>query len=211
MAASTLTATGNANLGMPVGLEGLGAQEVVTGLQVQHYDSPGPSILSEIKLTNVAFSWASGTAGSQNTALKLYTFPRGKIHFHNVSSFIIETTTSAIAGTLIGTPVSVVYGLGSVTAGGDTLATTEQNILPGTGVTSVTLSPSTVINVPLAGVSNTLTAAAPTMIDGSTTAVPLFLNFAVPVDADLLAAATMTITARFLVNWTNLGGFQYWT
>ena len=48
------------------------------------------------------------------------------------------------------------------------------------------------------------------MVDGSSTALPLYFNLGVAA-ADIDGDATLTVNGRFNLLWTNMGGWQYYT
>lgn len=218
---ATNTPTSNAGLGYPVGLDNLGAAEIFTpsptlstgvavvpGFRVQHFGNIGGFVTTEIWMQNMPFVFASGTAGSQFVGTKLFTFPRGKINILGAASFLQETTVTALAGSLLASK-SVQYGLGSATASADTLATTMINVLAGSGQTVPTFTSSATVDVAGTAVTHHNLAALPAPLDGSSTALPLFFNMAVATDGDLVATATVLISAFFIINWSNLGGWQY--
>lgn len=188
----------------PRGLDTLGSQVALSGLDVKHYSSGGANILSVFTFTNFALSITDALAYS---GVKIYDFPRGKIHFKGAVSYLAFTTTSAIASTL-NSGVTVSYGFGTATASNATLATTMINVLAGTGQTVPTFTSSTTINVASAAVTHH-TLANPIPIDGATTALDLYFNLAVPTATDIDADATLTVTGTLVIEWCNLGGWDF--
>ncbi len=182
--------TANANLGIPLGLNRLGTPEIITGMKVQHYTE------------NSALAYSSKL---------LYTFPLGKILPIMVTDYLLFTTTSVIADSL-NSGVAVSHGFGSAAASNIVLSTTMQDFLPGTGIAVSNFTSSTVINVAPAAIA-TYKSSVPIPIDGSSTALPLYLNLAVPTITDIDATvptATLTVTGRLLILWLNMGGFAYY-
>jgi len=140
-------------------------------------------------------------------SLQLYDFPEGRIHVLDTVCTITVTTTTAIATTLL-TAKAVSWGLGSAAASSLTLATTMQNFMPGSGEAVNTFTSSTVINVAPAADTGILAAVSAAhlaaIVDGTTTAADLFLNFGVAA-ADIDGDAGLSITGTFYVTWMNTG------
>lgn len=149
-----------------------------------------------LTLTDVAQTVVNGTEyqGSQ-----LYTFPVGRILILGCIATLAQKTTSAIAGTL-NSGVTGAVALGSVTASSTTLSSTMANILPSTAFTS-----STTINVAGTAVSGAL--ASDVQLDGTSTAVKVFLNSAYATTGDVDADATQTFTGSVTLHWVNLGDY----
>lgn len=196
----------NANLGAPVNLADTGTQEVLAGLEVQNYGLGFP-FLTEIIFRNFALSITDALAYSGQ---KIMTFPRGKIRVHGSASHLAFTTTSAIASTL-NSGVTVQYGFGSATASAATLATTMIDYLAGSGQTVPTFASSTTINVASAAVTHHLLAIPAVPIDGSAAALAMYFNLAVGTATDIDADATLTVTGRVNILWSNEGGWAYYS
>lgn len=135
---------------------------------------------------------------------KLYDMPEGRVKILSAIASLTFTTTSAIAGTL-NSGVTCSYGIGTAAASSATLATTMQNIIPGSGETPKTFTSSTTIDVAPATVSAFLAAVSAAqlgaIVDGTGTAVDIYLNVAVPTNTDIDADATITVTGTITLHW----------
>lgn len=222
---ATIVPSTNANLGMPIGLDNLGSQELLSlsptlstgaavqlGFSLQHYGGLGPWMGTEIWMKNVPIALnPGGVAGTQFGGIKLGTFPRGLIQIHSSMAWVQQTTVSSQGlGTGIIASQTMNFGLGQVTAAADTLVTTQMNLLPVTGAPP-TLTTSATIDVAGTAVKGNSVAATQTPLDGSTTAIPIFFNVAIAADAGLTAGtqANILISALININWAWGGGFQY--
>lgn len=192
------------NRPLPRGLDDVGNKVNLAGLDVKTHCIGGGHFKTVFTFTAFALTITDALAYS---GVKIYDFPRGKIHFKAAVSYLVFTTTSAIASTL-NSGVTVSYGFGTATASSLTLATTMINVLAGTGQTVPTFTSSTVINVASAAVTHH-TLANPIPIDGSATALDLYFNLAVPTNTDIDADATLTVTGTLVVEWSNLGGYDF--
>lgn len=172
-----------------------GTLEAVSGLSVVH-KQVGMFVQSTFTLS--AISQALDNT-NQYIGTKLFTFPKGRILVLGTVATLAETTATAILGTLNGGKTGAV-SLGSATASSTTLSTTMVNVLPSTAWVS-----STVIDVAGTAVSGALAASA--QIDGTTTAVPLYLNSAVVTDGDLDADAVIKWSGSITITWANLGTY----
>lgn len=174
----------------------------VAGLTVEE---AGVGIVRQTRFTFSAMAFAisdTNTYGAQ----QIYTFPEGRICVLGAVGTITPTTTSVLASTL-NTGVTVQWGIGTVTASAGTLATTMQNVIPGTGVTPVTFTASTTINVAPAAATAAFTATVLGSYDGTSTAVKLFLNMGVPTATDIDGDATLTVDGVVTVTWLLLGDY----
>lgn len=148
-------------------------------------------------INDLPLTLADATVGA---GVKIFTFPQGRIlilgsHAKNVKL----TTTSVIASTL-NSGVNVGVGIGSTTQANGTLATTEQDV-----VNVFTAVSSATINVAGAAAQGN-GPSAPFTLDGTTTAIALFLNVGVPTATDIDADATITIDADEVeVVWCLIG------
>lgn len=135
---------------------------------------------------------------------KLYDFPAGRVKILSAIASLTFTTTSTIASTL-NSGVTASWGLGSATASSTTLATTMQNMVPGSGETPKTFTSSTTINVAPATVTGFLAAVSAAqlgaILDGTATAIDLFLNVAVPTGTDIDADATLSVSGTITIHW----------
>ena len=147
--------------------------------------------------TALPITLADATAGG---GVKIYDFPAGRILRLGASGTIAMTTTSTIASTL-NAGVTCNWGLGSVVQANGTLATTEQDFLQTTNITA-----SATINVAGAA-SGGVGAAVLASLDGTATAVDLYLNIGVATATDIDADATVTVTGTATVLWANVGDY----
>lgn len=150
-----------------------------------------------LTLTNVPLSVTDASAYG---SVKLLTLPEGQITLlSGIAKALAFTTTSAIASTL-NSGVTVQYGLGTAAASATTLATTMINVAPGSGQTVPTFTSSTTINVASTAVNSIL--AAPTNLDGTGTALPIYLNVAVGTATDIDGDATLTVSGTVILTFT---------
>ena len=130
------------------------------------------------------------TAGSQG-ALKFCTFPAGNINILGATS---DLAISRV-GTALTATSAVVGAIGSVTVGtGDaTLTSTEANIIPSTAAT-------------LAAGAGTMKgeSTGAVTLDGTSTAVDLYLNFATP-DTGSTGNDALLVTGTIRVFYINTG------
>ncbi len=123
---------------------------------------------------------------------KVYDFAAGNILILGAVIDADVTTSADLSATADGD-----IGLGTVTASNNnSLASTEQNIIPTTAI------PQTVDST---GPSNGLNAAAIAPLDGTTTPVDVFLNYLWD-DADH-DGGSMTVTGTIKITWINLGDY----
>ena len=180
---------------------------VPSGLRLSEHGS-GAVRTTVFTFTAMSMSFASAAAGSQFAAQKIYTFPKGIIRALGGVGTLTFTTTSDDTTTL-NSAKTVQWGVGSVTASADTLATTMINMLPGSGQTVPTYT-SAAQNV-ASSASNFFFKGPGTIgldiLDGTSTAIAAFLNMAVATDADLDAAATVTVTERIALTWMTAGAY----
>jgi hypothetical protein len=130
------------------------------------------------------------TAGSHGSQ-KLVTFPAGNIHILGATTNL----TIARVGTALAANSAVVGSLGSVTVATDnaTLTSTEANIVPST---TSTLSSGS-------GVTKGESTGAVTL-DGTTSAVEVYLNFATP-DAGSTGNDALLVNGTIVITYVNLG------
>lgn len=148
--------------------------------------------LHKTVLTFAATSVSVADSAAAGSTL-VYTFPEGAITFLGGSFSLAPTTTSTIASTLK-SGVTIEVGLGTATAAG-ALTTTEENIIDGaTGPSSTT------INVAAAAIVGVKTAA-PSIVDGHSSAAVAYLNIGVPTATDIDADATVTVTGTATFLW----------
>jgi hypothetical protein len=137
--------------------------------------------------------------GTEHQGTLLGTLPAGRILVLGTIATLQQTTTSAIASTL-NSGVTGAVALGTATSSSTTLSSTMANLLPSTAFTT-----STTINVAGTAVSAALAASA--QIDGTSTAVPIYLNSAYATTADVDADATQTWSGTIVITYVHLGDY----
>ncbi len=161
-------------------------------------DSGGAFRQIKLTLRNVPLTITDANAYG---SVLLATMPEGFVTLlGGVAKNLTFTTTSAISTTL-NSGVTVQWGIGTVAVAATTLLGTTMNIVPGTDRAPQTFVSSTTISVAPAAVSGSLFDA--DVFDGSTTAIPIYLNVAVPTGGDIDGDATLkvsgTITLTFIM------------
>lgn len=182
--------------GQPLVTQGIGAPNGATVFADERGLNGGVIHQTTLYFANTPVTVADATVG---VGVKVYDFPEGRIAFRGAVGAIQITTTSVIASTL-NSAVTCNWGLGSTTQASATLATTEQDIIPTTAVTS-----SATINI-AAAVSKAKLAAT-FQLDGTTTAVDCYLNIALATATDIDADATILYTGYVVITWENLGDY----
>lgn len=190
-------------IGRPSGIAQVGTAGTTGGISVSEAGGDGPIRQTVITLTNVPMAISNTTSGG---GVKVYDFPAGYIAILGATGNPVWTTTSAIAGTLNASKTGN-WGLGTVVQANATLATTEINVLPGTGVTPIAMVSSATINVAGTATAGALSGTTVPRFDGTSTAVDLYLNLAFATDADLDADATVTVSGTLTVTWLNVGDY----
>lgn len=149
--------------------------------------------------TALPISVADDAGVAQYGGVQVYTFPQGLINLHG--AIIDGALTMGLTGTIIDAFTGVV-ALGSATAGtGATLLTTEATWLQSTAMTTAV---SKVAVCDAISIATQVTESGARWYDGTTTAAPMFLNFAIADDVTHTAATgTFTGTIQFI--WSNLG------
>lgn len=127
----------------------------------------------------------NSTTGSGNA--KIYTFPQGVID-------IVGATGQLDLDYSVTTDANLVASLGTAQAGADgTLTSTEANVAPSA---SAAIAQNR-------GVATFKTSSRVGLIDGSSAALGLFLNFAT--SSDPAGTQTLTINGNLVVSWGNIG------
>lgn len=149
---------------------------------------------SPVVLTNNAGVALYGGIGTTTTTA-VYTFPKGNIIIYGAE---IRSGTSALTCSSAGSAsFASIMSLGTVTSANDaTLTGTEANILASAS------NPAAAAKV-VGSIKNISLAAPVAPIDGTTTAVPMFLNLVIANDASN-ASGTCTFTGTVTVTWSNL-------
>jgi hypothetical protein len=142
-------------------------------------------------ITNLSVTMTDATTAGSHGAHKLYDFPAGNI-------LILGATTNltiARVGTQITAAAAVVGALGSVATATDnaTLTGTEANVVPSTTATLTSGAGSM-----LGSSSGSVT------LNGTSTPIDLFLNFAIP-DAGSGGNDALLVNGTVEVAWINLG------
>lgn len=123
---------------------------------------------------------------------QIYDFPAGNILILGATSDL----TVVKSGAGINADFDGDFGLGTVTAGNNNaLATTEQNIIPTTATPQAVAGATTAKGINIAAIAP---------LDGTATAIDLFLNFIID-DADQDGGGTLLISNTLYVIWINLG------
>ena len=132
----------------------------------------------------------TGGANGAQGSLKIVDLPQGLAVILGGSSNLTITAAAGITAT-----ASVVASVGTAVAASSdaTLSGTEANIIPST---AATLTGS-------AGAFRGESTGVAT-VDGTTTAVPIYLNFAIP-DAGVSANSTITVSGTLTLCWTVIG------
>jgi len=163
-----------------------------TGESVVTVGEDALGVVRQTTLT-LAISGASdidlADGADHGAGVKVYTFPAGRILVLGATINGVTTIAGASGG---GTTVDL--AVGTVTAGDDTtLTSTEANIIPSTATAN--------------GASTWKAAlAASAQFDGTSAAVPLFVNAGVA-DAVSASAVTVAITGTLTLTWCNLGDY----
>jgi hypothetical protein len=146
---------------------------------------------SPVVLTNNAGVALYGGFGT-GTTQAVYTFPKGNILIHGAEC--VGTLTLTTAGALA--TFASVSALGTVTSASDaTLTGTEANILASTSSSAAVTKAAALKNISL------IAPGAP--LDGTVTAIPMFLNFVVANDASN-STGVGTYIGNCTVTWSNL-------
>ncbi len=143
------------------------------------------------------------TDASAYGSVQLATLPEGYVTFLGaVAKNLAFKTTSVIADTL-NSGVTVQWGIGPAAASATTLAGTMMSIVPGVDRAPLTFVSSTTINVAPATVSGSLFDI--DVFDGSASALPVYLNIAVPTGGDIDADATLTVSGTIVLTFIMSG------
>ncbi len=111
-------------------------------------------------------------------------------------------TTSVLADTL-NTGKSVQFAVGTAAASATTLAGAMMNLVPGVDRPVPTFTSSTTINVAGPAVDSKLFDI--DVLDGSGTALPIYLNVAVLTGLDIDADATLTVSGQIILTFVMTG------
>lgn len=148
--------------------------------------------------TALPLSISDDAGVAQYGGVQVYTFPVGLINTH--AARVEGNLTLGVTGTIINTYTGV-NALGSVTATtGATLASTEATYLQSTANATASSKVAAISSI---SVATALTEASSRVVDGRTTAAPMFLNFAIADDASH-TAGTGTFTGTITFTWSKL-------
>lgn len=161
----------------------------VSTVRVDNYVD-GQIRMAKLTLTAVAQAVVNGT---EYQGTKLVDFPLGLVIVDACYGSIAQTTTSTIASTL-NASVTGALSIGTATASNVTLSSTMANLAPSTAFTS-----SDTINV--AGTAVNPILAAPITINGSGTAMDVYLNTAYATTTDVDADATQTLSGVIYIQY----------
>jgi hypothetical protein len=157
----------------------------------------GDNLIHKTVLTCTALplSIADDAGVAQYGGVQVYTFPKGLIA--SVAANVSGNLTLGVTGTIIAAFTGV-NALGTVTATtGATLVGTEATWLQSTANAT---SAAKVAAISSVSVATDLTETAGRVVDGRTTAAPMFLNFAIADDASH-TAGTGTFTGTITFAW----------
>jgi hypothetical protein len=171
---------------------GAGAEN---GAAVAATETGNPAVhRTVLTLTALSITVTDATTAGAHGSHKLYDFPEGAIQVFGCSYDL--TTLAGVGG--IRDTAALVGALGSVTAATDNdgLTSTEADIIASTAGT-LTAG---------AGVLQSHGSIVTTAFDGTTTALDLFLNVAIP-DADSSANDTLEVAGTVICVWANLGDY----
>lgn len=180
------------------GVSKRGAVVAKTGLAV---GEAGAHALRQTTFTFTAchFAMIDNAGVGAHKGVQLYDFPAGNILILGATADIaLKKSSAGIVDTWNGD-----FGVGTVVAdSGATLASTEQNIIPTTATPAATgvgaLATTTAKGINVAAIAP---------LDGTATAVDLYLNFLID-DADQDVTGTpadLILTGTLTVTWLNLG------
>lgn len=180
----------------PVNTVGLGAANG-TGVSVVE-NGDGVVHKTVITLANHAVALADEAGVVAYGGSKIYDMPAGAIYFLGATADLDMTKSSAG----VNADWDGDFGIGTVTASNNaTLATTEQNIIP------TTATPQASAGATTANGQSTSTENA--VVDGTSTAVDVYLNFLVD-DADhdvTTTACNLIANGTITIHWINLGDY----
>lgn len=177
--------------------DGLGAKNGSTVSSKEY----GDNVLHKTVLTCTAtpITIADDAGVAQYGGVKVYDFPAGMIC--TLGAVIAGAVTLGTTGTIIDTWAGGI-ALGTVTATtGATLVSTEANIMKEVDVAAAVAK---VAAIDAVSVATVLTESAASWIDGTATAVDMFLNLVVDDDATH-TAGTGSFTGTITFFWMNIG------
>lgn len=173
----------------------MSAQQLTTGAASIATVTAVEELIGNVHKTTLTLAAVPQTVvnGTEYQGTKIYDFPEGLIVVTGTAFSLAQTTTSVIASTL-NSGVTGAVALGSVTASNVSLTSTMANF-----VATTAFSSSTTINV--AGTAVTGKSTAALVLDGTATAVDLYLNSAYATTTDVDADATQTWSGTITLLW----------
>lgn len=153
-----------------------------------------------LECLDLAISITDDAAVAQYGGVKVYDFPVGLLNVTGVK--VKGILTAGVTGTVIDNWDGDV-ALGTITAStGATLVSTEANIMPSAAVSAGASDKLGVVDTH--SIAAALTEAAQRVLDGTATAIDMFLNFVID-DDDTHGASTALFTGTIEINWEMLG------
>lgn len=150
--------------------------------------------------TGLPLSVADDAGVAQYGGVQVYTMPKGAIV--SLGASIKGSLTLGATGTIIDAFTGV-NALGTVTAStGNTLTSTEATWLQSTDNATAAAKTAEITSF---SVATALTESPGRVVNGTVTAAPVFLNFAIADDATH-TAGTGTFTGTITIAWVNVGG-----
>jgi hypothetical protein len=175
---------------------GAGTVPAVAGLTVTE-EGVGPFKKSVINFSNVALALTDNPGVIAYGGMKIYDFPEGSVWIMGAVANLVLTKSSAG----VNADWDGDFGVGTATAGNDAaLAAGEQSIIP------TTATPQAVAGATTAKGRNSSVLGP---LDGSATAIDLYVNFLVD-DVDHNVAGTpcnLILNGTITVHWANLGDY----
>ena len=179
-------------------VEGLGSTPNAN-IKVYNYGA-GPVYQTRLECTNVTITISDDAGVAQYGGVQVYDFPQGMVVTFGAQ--VNGTFTGGVTGTIIDNFDGDV-ALGTVTATtGATLTSTEANIMQSVAISagaSDKLAP-----VDAVSVATALTESGARWLDGTATAIDMFLNFVIDDDATH-EAGTASFTGTIVFLWAMLG------
>ena len=171
----------------PQASEKVAAASGISGLTVKDYANAGRQ--TRVSLSNVTITTTYTSSSNSSGSVKIATLPLGGIFLKGGSARVTYTTS--------GTPTpggTTVFAVGTAAAAADaTLTSTEANVVASTGSTMTAG----------AGTLSSVTATSVVGVNGQSSAVDIYLNFAT--SGDMGAARTITLNGWVVFNWEHTG------
>ncbi|MBU4460596.1 MAG: hypothetical protein KJ579_08515 [Verrucomicrobia bacterium] len=170
------------------GAAGTSEVATATATSTDHAVRQTTLVLASVPVIMPAVGSGTNAIGS----VKLFTFPQGRILIHGVTA----------SGLTIATNQQLVVGSGGdVSLGTTAVATSTTNLLDSTAVNLMAAASIDVITNRVGGAL-----AASAQFDGTTTAVPIYLNHLID-DGDMTALGTNRVSGTVILTWSFLGDY----